>query len=65
MSAIHRVMRAYTSKHRLNPSQIVFVRVELSKIIDEFMTSLRLATSDPKGRPNSREHLPRREARRQ
>lgn len=38
MSAIERVMKAYTSKHHLNPEQAALVRSELSSFIDELMS---------------------------
>ena len=43
ISAIDRVMRAYASKHALNPHQAAFVRAELSKIIDELMEDRKCA----------------------
>jgi hypothetical protein len=47
MAVVDRVMRAYASKHDLNPSQAAFVRNELSKIINELMAGSRPV--DPKG----------------
>jgi hypothetical protein len=43
MAAIDRVMRAYASKHVLEPSKAALVRVELAKFIDELLTGSRLA----------------------
>ena len=43
MSAINRVMRAYASKHVLEPSKAALVRVELAKFIDELLTGSRRA----------------------
>lgn len=42
MSAIDRIMRAYASKHELNPEQAALVRSELSGFIDELMSDKRL-----------------------
>lgn len=49
MSAVDRVMRAYASKHDLNPSQASYVRKELSKIIDAFMADSPPVDSPDKG----------------
>ena len=42
MSAIDRVMRAYASKHDLNPEQTAIVRSELSRFIEELMSGKRV-----------------------
>ncbi len=44
MSAIERVMKAYTSKHDLNPEQTALVRSELSSFISELMLRRRPPT---------------------
>ena len=41
MSAIDRIMRAYSSKHSLNQVQSVLVRTELSAFITELMSGKR------------------------
>jgi hypothetical protein len=41
VSAIERVMKAYTSKHDLNAEQAVRVRLELANFIDELMSMAR------------------------
>jgi hypothetical protein len=38
MSALSRVMKAYSSKHQLSSAQAAFVRDELSKFIEELMS---------------------------
>jgi hypothetical protein len=46
MSAIERVMKAYTSTHDLTPEQTRLVRVELSNFINELMSVRRSPISD-------------------
>jgi hypothetical protein len=41
MPAIERIMKAYASKHELNPEQATLVRVELSRFIDELTSGKR------------------------
>jgi hypothetical protein len=41
MSAIDRIMRAYSSKHRLNEDQFALVHAELSAFITELMSGKR------------------------
>ena len=41
MSAIERVMKAYTSKHDLSAAQAALVRLELSNFIAELMSRTR------------------------
>ena len=45
MSAIERIMKAYASKHALNPEQAVLVRAEISRFIDELMSGKPQASS--------------------
>jgi len=44
MSAIERVMKAYASKHDLNPEQAMLVRAELSKFVNELRDGRRPPT---------------------
>lgn len=42
MSAIDRIMRAYSSKHHLNQDQSALIRTELSAFIRDLMSGNRL-----------------------
>jgi hypothetical protein len=41
MSAVERVMKAYSSKHDLNAEQAVLVRAEISRFIGQLMSGKR------------------------
>ena len=61
MSLIERVMKAYASKHDLNPEQARLVRTELSRFVQE-LTAAKPQEPTPGAQPDAAERsmaLPR------
>ncbi len=61
MSVIERIMKAYASKHELNPEQATLVRVELSRFIDELTSGQRRGADVSSGYEDGAEPAIRRE----